>query len=79
MPIFAVYMCKPVAGNASVIYPEIDNLCSSTDIDECTEAAMQGTLLCGNSNQRCQNNLGSYVCLCPDGTMENSEGVCERE
>ena len=78
MPIIVVYMCKPVAGNAS-IYPEIDILCSSADIDECTEAAMQGTLLCENPNQRCQNNLGSYECLCPDGTMENTEGVCERE
>ena len=44
-------------------------LCCSTDIDECINAAVQGKLLCTGAQSRCVNQVGSYQCTCPAGTL----------
>ena len=47
-------------------------LCCSTDVDECITAAVQGKLLCTGAQNQCVNQVGSYRCTCPAGTLVTS-------
>ena len=47
-------------------------LCCSTDVDECINAAVQGKLLCTGAQNQCVNQVGSYQCICPAGTLVTS-------
>ena len=45
--------------------------CFFTDIDECVSGP-----ICPEG-QLCENTPGNFTCVCPEGTMLNSEGGCE--
>ena len=40
-----------------------------TDIDECSDAAIQRIPLCTGAQSQCVNRVGSYQCTCPAGTV----------
>ena len=42
-----------------------------TDINECTE----NSDVC-DSNAICTNTVGSYYCICKDGTQPEQDGTC---
>ena len=46
----------------------------SLDINECLIAGQNGEMIC-NSTQICINTIGSFVCMCPVGTVLY-EGKC---
>ena len=48
------------------------------DIDECYEAAEEGTDLCNDERRVCENIPGSFKCVCTPG-YEEVGGKCERE
>ena len=48
---------------------------SPTDIDECHEAALEDTGLCGR-NGNCINSEGSYDCICATGSALE-DGTCQ--
>ena len=48
------------------------------DIDECFEAALEGTNLCeSDPNSECVNNEGSFMCVCVLGYFLNENQTCE--
>ena len=52
---------------------------SFTDIDECTDAALNAVDLCENdTNTQCSNNEGSFECVCVPG-YSRTNGTCQRK
>ena len=47
---------------------QVSNACF-TDIDECSDAAIQRIPLCTGAQSQCVNQVGSYKCTCPAGTV----------